>query len=114
MSMRSMTTRTGDEGSAFVISVLVLFVMSVLGLALMLTTSTEKEIAINYRWGEQAFFNARRSANAPTSRAVATTPDVRCPRPSVGRRPFRRQNHSVVLVRFRAIVPRPHDGASHP
>jgi hypothetical protein len=47
-----------SEGSAFVISILVLFVLSVLGLALMLTTSTEKDIAINYRWGEQAFFNA--------------------------------------------------------
>lgn len=58
MRMRSMTTRTGNEGSAFVISILVLFVLTVLGLALMLTTTTEKEIAINYRWGEQAFFNA--------------------------------------------------------
>ncbi len=47
-----------SEGSAFVISILVLFVLTVLGLALMLTTSTEKDIAINYRWGEQAFFNA--------------------------------------------------------
>ena len=47
-----------DEGSAFVISILVLFVLSVLGMALMLTTTTEKDIAINYRWGEQAFFNA--------------------------------------------------------
>jgi hypothetical protein len=47
-----------NEGSAFVISILVLFVLTVLGLALMLTTSTEKDIAINYRWGEQAFFNA--------------------------------------------------------
>lgn len=47
-----------EEGSAFVISILVLFVLSVLGMALMLTTSTEKDIAINYRWGEQAFFNA--------------------------------------------------------
>jgi hypothetical protein len=47
-----------SEGSAFVISILVLFVLSVLGLALMLTTTTEKDIAINYRWGEQAFFNA--------------------------------------------------------
>jgi len=56
--MRTTTTRTSNEGSAFVISILVLFVLSVLGLALMLTTSTEKEIAINYRWGEQAFFNA--------------------------------------------------------
>lgn len=50
--------RGSCEGSAFVISILVLFVLSVLGLALMLTTSTEKDIAVNYRWGEQAFFNA--------------------------------------------------------
>ncbi len=48
----------GEEGSAFVISILVLFVLTVLGMALMLTTTTEKDIAINYRWGEQAFFNA--------------------------------------------------------
>lgn len=47
-----------NEGSAFVISILVLFVLTVLGLALMLTTTTEKEISINHRWGEQAFFNA--------------------------------------------------------
>ena len=32
--------------------------LTVLGFALMLTTFTEKDIAINYRWGEQAFFNA--------------------------------------------------------
>lgn len=50
--------RAKDEGSAFVISILVLFVLTVLGMALMLTTTTEKDIAINYRWGEQAFFNA--------------------------------------------------------
>ena len=56
--MRRTTNRRSNEGSAFVISILVLFVLSVLGLALMLTTTTEKDIAINYRWGEQAFFNA--------------------------------------------------------
>lgn len=56
-STRSLT-RVTEEGSAFVISILVLFVLSVLGMALMLTTTTEKDIAINYRWGEQAFFNA--------------------------------------------------------
>lgn len=56
--MTPTTRRTGNEGSAFVISILVLFVLTVLGLALMLTTTTEKEISINYRWGEQAFFNA--------------------------------------------------------
>lgn len=47
-----------EEGSAFVISILILFVLTVLGLALMLSTSTEKDISVNYRWGEQAFFNA--------------------------------------------------------
>jgi hypothetical protein len=83
-----------SEGSAFVISILVLFVLSVLGLALMLTTSTEKDIAINHRWGEQAFFNADAaleygknvlasyallnadfSAILPPPRADATVPD---------------------------------------
>src|SRR3990172_8718360 len=48
----------GERGSAFVISILVLFVLSVLGLALMLTTTTETDISVNYRWGEMAFFNA--------------------------------------------------------
>ncbi len=47
-----------EEGSAFVISILVMFILAVLGMALMLTTTTEKDIAINYRWGEQAFYNA--------------------------------------------------------
>lgn len=50
--------RSSESGSALVISILVLFVLSVLGLALMLTTMTEKGIAVNYRWGEQAFYNA--------------------------------------------------------
>ncbi len=50
--------RSGERGSAFVISILVLFVLSVLGLALMLTTTTETDISVNYRYGEMAFFNA--------------------------------------------------------
>lgn len=50
--------RSGERGSAFVISILVLFILSVLGLALMLTTTTETDISINYRYGEMAFFNA--------------------------------------------------------
>ena len=57
-STRAHHLRVREEGSAFVISILILFVLTVLGLALMLTTTTEKDIAINYRWGEQAFFNA--------------------------------------------------------
>jgi len=57
--MRNQTRiRTRETGSAFVISILVMFVLTVLGMALMLTTSTEADIATNYRWGEMAFFNA--------------------------------------------------------
>ncbi len=56
--MVTLEARPREEGSAFVISILVLFVLTILGMALMLTTTTEKDIAINYRWGEQAFFNA--------------------------------------------------------
>ena len=47
--------RAKEEGSAFVISILVLFVLTVLGMAVMLTTTTEKDIAINYRWGDKRF-----------------------------------------------------------
>ena len=56
--MHSTRAFSRDEGSAFVISILILFVLTVLGMAVMLTTTTEADIAINYRWGEQAFFNA--------------------------------------------------------
>ncbi|HEX9723340.1 MAG TPA: pilus assembly PilX N-terminal domain-containing protein [Vicinamibacteria bacterium] len=54
----SRSSAVGERGSAFVVSILVLFVLSVLGLALMLTTTTETDISVNYRWGEMAFFNA--------------------------------------------------------
>jgi hypothetical protein len=57
--MKAFKKRAGNEtGSAFVISILVLFMLSVLGMALMLTTTTETDISVNYRWGEMAFFNA--------------------------------------------------------
>ena len=52
------TLGPAESGSAFVISILVLFILSVLGMALMLTTTTETDISVNYRWGEMAFFNA--------------------------------------------------------
>lgn len=55
---RFMISRRRERGMALVVSILVLFVLTVLGLALMLTTSTEANISTNYRWSEQAFFNA--------------------------------------------------------
>lgn len=56
--MLELGKRYSSAGSAFVISILVLFVLTVLGLALMLTTTAEKDISVNYRWSEMAFFNA--------------------------------------------------------
>jgi hypothetical protein len=91
-------TIMNEKGSAFVISIMVLFVLTVLGMALMLTTTTEKDIAVNYRWGEQAFFNADAAleygknilgsyalrdgnfqAVLPPARADATVPDATAP-----------------------------------
>ena len=57
--MRCLTKRgTEESGTAMVIALLVLFIISVLGMALMLTTKTETEIATNYKWGAMAFYNA--------------------------------------------------------
>lgn len=47
-----------QTGAALVIAILVLFVLTVLGLALMLSTATEADIAVNHRWEEMAFYNA--------------------------------------------------------
>lgn len=57
--MRTLRVGSANEaGVAFVISILVLFVLTVLGLALMVVTATEAQIAVNHRWGEMAFYNA--------------------------------------------------------
>lgn len=47
-----------QRGSALVIAILVLFILTTLGMALMLTSAQETDISVNYRWGEMAFFNA--------------------------------------------------------
>src|SRR3972149_1544104 len=76
MAMKPMAYRMRkEEGSAFIISILVLFVLSVLGLALMLTTTTEKDIAINYRWGGQAFFKPAATGAAATQPWMTGPPE---------------------------------------
>jgi hypothetical protein len=46
------------SGTALIVSVLVLMVLSALATGLMLTTTVETDIATNDRWNEMAFFNA--------------------------------------------------------
>jgi len=50
--------RAREAGTAFVIAVLVLFILTVLGLALVLIAHTEAEISVNLRWTEMARYNA--------------------------------------------------------
>ena len=66
--------RAGEQGSALVVAMLSLMLLTALGLALMLTTASEMTIAANYRDGQEAFH----AADAALERAmqdVLTVPD---------------------------------------
>jgi len=47
-----------EAGFALVLAILALLLLTFLGLTLAATTSTELQIATNYRWGQQAYYNA--------------------------------------------------------
>jgi len=47
-----------QSGFALIVALLTLLLLTFLGLTLATTTSTELQIATNYRWGQQAFYNA--------------------------------------------------------
>jgi hypothetical protein len=48
----------GESGFALILAILSLMLLTMLGLALATTTSTELQIATNYRWSQQALYNA--------------------------------------------------------
>lgn len=50
--------RRGEQGFALVLAILALMLLTFLGLTLATTTTTELQIATNYRWGQQALYNA--------------------------------------------------------
>ncbi len=50
--------RRNETGMALVLALLSLMLLTFLGLALAATTSTELQIANNYRWSQQAYYNA--------------------------------------------------------
>jgi hypothetical protein len=51
-------SRERERGIALIVAILALLILSLLGLALATTTSSEVQIATNYRWGQQAYYNA--------------------------------------------------------
>lgn len=56
MSARS--THRGQEGFALILALLALMLLTLLGLTLATTSTTELQIAANYRWSQQALYNA--------------------------------------------------------
>ena len=64
MNARARRTWDGQEGVALLIALLSLMVLTFLGLTLAATTSTELQIATNYRWSQQALYNAEAGVEA--------------------------------------------------
>lgn len=52
------SSRRGEKGFALILALLALLLLTFLGLTLAVTTSTELQIATNYRWSEQARYVA--------------------------------------------------------
>jgi Tfp pilus assembly protein PilX len=58
------TARPGEQGFALVLALLALLLLTFLGLTLAVTTSTELQIATNYRWSRQAVYVAEAGIEA--------------------------------------------------
>jgi hypothetical protein len=64
MEDRNLEGRTGEQGFALVLAILSLMLLTFLGLTMATTTSTELQIATNYRWSQQALYNAEAGLEA--------------------------------------------------
>jgi hypothetical protein len=64
----------GERGFALILAILSLMLLTFLGLTLATTTSTELQIATNYRWSQQALYNAE--AGLEAARIILSSPDV--------------------------------------
>jgi hypothetical protein len=64
MTRERRRTRSGESGFALLLAILSLMLLTFLGLTLAATTSTELQIATNYRWSLQAFYNAEAGIEA--------------------------------------------------
>ena len=67
MSSRERTVTaspSGQEGFALILAILALLLLTFLGLTLATSTDTELKIATNYRWSQQALYNAEAGIDA--------------------------------------------------
>ena len=74
MDDRAAAKRRGERGFALILAILSLMLLTFLGLTLATTTSTELQIATNYRWSQQALYNAE--AGLEAARIVLSDPLV--------------------------------------
>ena len=58
------SVRHAERGFALILAILSLMLLTFLGLTLATTTSTELQIATNYRWSQQALYNAEAGLEA--------------------------------------------------
>jgi hypothetical protein len=64
MQERKPDGRRTERGFALILAILALMLLTFLGLTLATTTSTELQIATNYRWSQQALYNAEAGLEA--------------------------------------------------
>jgi hypothetical protein len=69
--------RKAEGGFALVLAILSLMLLTFLGLTLATTTSTELQIATNYRWSQQALYNAE--AGLETARIILSNAAIANP-----------------------------------
>jgi type IV pilus assembly PilX-like protein len=62
-----MRASKNEAGFALILAILALMLLTFLGLTLVTTTSTELQIATNYRWSQQALYNAEAGVEAAKS-----------------------------------------------
>lgn len=73
---RMHTTRRTEEGSVYILSLLVLLILTVVGLTLSLVTQSEMQIGVNERLSQAAFYNANSGIDLATAKALVV-PDLR-------------------------------------
>ena len=97
--------RPGERGFALVLAILSLMLLTFLGLTLATTTSTELQIATNYRWSQQALYNAE--AGIESARILLSRSATRQPVEQVADHPARGANERRGYPRPGSRAPRP-------
>lgn len=85
MTKGTMTRQRNEAGFALILALLTLLVLTFLGLALATSTTTELQIGYNYKWNNQAYYNAQACLE-------------------LGKRFLRQQTWSVLLPQARDVA----------